>query len=112
MVKLSVVIPIYNAEVCLSKCLDSLLEQTLKEIEILCVNDGSTDGTPKILETYANRDQRFYIMNERNMGPGAARNNGLSVARGEYLISLSAGRVSQASCNLSEPLSIACCASP
>ena len=89
-IKVSVVIPVYNAERYLSQCLDSVLGQTLQETEILCVDDGSTDESAAILREYAGQDERFQIISQENAGPGAARNNGLAAAVGEYVIFLDA----------------------
>jgi glycosyltransferase involved in cell wall biosynthesis len=83
--RVSVVIPVYNAEKYLAQCLDSILHQTLKEIEIICVDDGSTDKSLEILKEYAQRDKRITILGQKNLYAGVARNAGLSVARGEYL---------------------------
>ena len=85
MCKVSVIIPVYNGESYLEQCLDSIIGQTLKEIEIICVNDGSKDRTQQILEKYAEKDSRIQIINQENGGAGAARNAGLRIARGEYL---------------------------
>lgn len=90
MIKVSVIIPIYNAEKYISQCLESLLNQTLLEIEIICVNDSSTDGTLDILNRYAKKNQRIKVISQENAGAGAARNRGLSVAKGEYLSILDA----------------------
>lgn len=84
-IKVSIVIPIYNAEKYLAECLESLIHQTLKEIEIICVNNGSTDNSQKILEEYAEKDNRINILNNENNGPGAARNFGINAASGEYI---------------------------
>ena len=89
-IKVSVIIPIYNTELYLRECLESLVAQTLRDIEIICVNDGSTDSSSKILKEYAARDERFVIIEQQNAGAGAARNNGMSAARGEYLSFLDA----------------------
>lgn len=86
--KVSVVIPVYNTEKYLRQCLDSLQNQTLKDLEIICVDDGSTDGSLVVLKEYAGRDPRFRIISQMNQGPGAARNAGLDQASGEYLIFL------------------------
>ncbi len=83
--KISVIMPVYNAERHLDECLNSLTNQTIKEIAIICVNDGSTDGSSGILEKYAKVDSRIAIVNQENAGAGAARNRGLELARGEYL---------------------------
>lgn len=85
MVKLSIVLPIYNVEKYLPKCLDCLLNQTLRDIEIICVNDESTDNSLEILNDYAKKDERIKIINQSNAGPGVARNNGIYVANGEYI---------------------------
>lgn len=82
MKKISVIVPVYNAEKYLEKCLDSLVNQTLKDIEIIVVNDGSTDGSEKILSKYKNK---IKIIHQKNSGVASARNNGMSVARGEYI---------------------------
>lgn len=83
--KVSVIIPVYNAQAYLEDCLDSIVGQTLKDIEIICVDDGSTDDSPTILERYAARDPRFLILRQENKGAGAARNHGLRYARGTFL---------------------------
>lgn len=83
--KVSVIIPVYNTRKYLKKCLDSVMNQTLKEIEIICINDGSTDNSLEILNEYAQRDKRFIIINKANGGAGSARNAGIDVARGEYI---------------------------
>lgn len=86
----SVIIPMYNAEKYLRECLDLLLRQTLKSIEIICVNDGSTDGTGMLLTEYAKKDDRIKIVNQENQGAGIARNNGMKIALGEYFLFLDA----------------------
>ena len=83
--KVSVIIPVYNVEKYLSKCLDTILNQTLKEIEVICVDDGSTDHSLEILEGYARRDKRITVLSQENLHAGIARNAGLTVAKGEYL---------------------------
>ncbi len=88
MTKVSVIIPVYNVEKYLRECLDSVVNQTLKDIEIICVNDGSTDSSLKILEEFALQDNRIKIINQENQGAGAARNNGMNSAQGEYLLFL------------------------
>ena len=88
MAKVSVVIPIYNTEEYLAKCLDSVCCQTLSDIEIICVNDGSTDNSVQILEDFANKDSRIKLLHQENKSAGTARNYGLSKARGEYIIFL------------------------
>lgn len=88
--KVSVVIPVYNVEKYLRECLESVVNQTLKAIEIICVNDGSTDGSLGILNEYAGRDGRIKVISQTNQGAGAARNAGLNVAVGTYLAVLDA----------------------
>lgn len=83
--KVSVIIPIYNVKDYLPQCLDSVCGQTMEELEIICVDDGSTDGSNKILVEYAKKDSRIRIFTQANKGAGAARNVGLDIARGEYL---------------------------
>ncbi len=83
--KVSVIIPVYNVEHYLRECLDSVINQTLKEIEIICVDDGSTDNSLDILLEYAAKDKRMTIIRQQNLHAGVARNAGLAVARGEYL---------------------------
>ncbi len=84
-VKVSIVIPVYNAEKVIERCLDSLRRQTLKDIEIIAVNDGSTDGTAEILARYAAHDARIRVIHQKNAYIGTARNRGLKAARGEYV---------------------------
>lgn len=83
--KLSIIIPVYNVEKFLPQCLDSVINQTLKDIEIICVNDGSTDKSLEILTAYARNDKRIKIYNQENQGQSAARNLAISHASGEYL---------------------------
>ena len=85
MVRVSVIVPIYNVERYLRQCLDSLLGQTLKDIEIICVDDGSADSSGAIADEYAARDRRVRAVHQANAGAGAARNAGLELACGEYL---------------------------
>lgn len=82
---ISVIIPIYNVENYLDKCLDSIIKQTYKNIEIICVNDGSTDSSLEILQNYTKKDARIKIINQPNKGVGCARNVGLSIANGEFV---------------------------
>ena len=83
--RVSVILPVYNVAPYLRMCLDSILAQTLKEIEVIAVDDGSTDGSGEILAEYAARDARFSFVRQTNAGAGVARNTGLARARGEYL---------------------------
>jgi len=86
--KVSVIIPVYNVEEYLEECLDSVINQTLNEIEIICVNDGSTDNSLKILERYSHKDNRIKIITQKNCGLGCARNSGIKEAKGEYILFL------------------------
>lgn len=88
MPKISVIIPVYNVEKYLRECLDSVINQTLKDIEIICVDDGSTDDSLKILREYEQKDSRITLLQQENQYAGVARNNGLSLACGEYLLFL------------------------
>lgn len=81
----SVIMPVYNGETYLRQCLDSVVNQTLKEIEIICVDDGSSDRSVEILKEYAAKDERVMVLQQANAGAGAARNNGLLKASGKYL---------------------------
>ena len=83
--KVSIIVPVYNVEDYIEKCLDSLVNQTLKEIEIIVVNDGSTDSSLEKIEKFAQQDSRIIIINQENQGQGAARNSGLNIAKGEYI---------------------------
>ena len=81
----SVIIPVFNTEDYLGQCLDSAVNQTLKDIEIICINDGSTDHSPAILEEYQAKDPRVVIISQDNRGLSAARNCGMIKARGKYV---------------------------
>ena len=85
MPKISIIVPVYNVEKYLSKCLDSLINQTLKDIEIIAVNDGSTDNSLSVLKDYAKKDSRIVIIDKENSGPGACRNMGIEKATGEFI---------------------------
>lgn len=81
----TVIIPVYNVEKYLARCLDSVIGQTVRDIEIICVNDGSTDGSAEILADYAKRDSRIKIITQENGGLSAARNSGLDVFKGDWV---------------------------
>ena len=83
---ISIVVPIYNAEKYLADCLDSLVAQSDHDIEILCVDDGSTDQTIDILNSYSERYPFFSVVNQHNQGPSAARNRGIDEAKGEWIM--------------------------
>lgn len=89
-IKVSVIVPIYNAGDFLRPALDSVITQTLSDIEIICIDDGSTDESLEILKEYQEKDERIRIVTETNAGPALARNNGIRRARGEYLAFLDA----------------------
>lgn len=81
----SVIVPVYNSELYLRRCLDSLVNQSLKRIEIICVDDGSVDGSLNILNEYAKRDSRIIVLSQKNKGPSATRNAGMKIATGKYI---------------------------
>ena len=86
MTKVSIIVPVYNSGKYLKTCLDSIVRGTLKDIEIIAIDDCSTDNSLLILEEYAKKDSRIKVYhNEKNLGQGASRNRGLDVARGEYI---------------------------
>ena len=85
MIKISIIIPIHNAEKYLDKCLESVINQTFEDIEIICINDGSSDNSIQILKEYVEKDKRIKIINQNNKGVSAARNEGLKVAQGDYI---------------------------
>lgn len=85
MTKVSVLVPIYNVEQYLPECLDSLCGQTLKGIEIICINDGSTDASGAILDEYAKNNSNIVVINKKNSGYGDSMNRGLEAATGEYI---------------------------
>lgn len=85
MAKVSIILPVYNMGQYLAKSLDSLINQSLKDIEIICINDGSTDNSLNILEEYAQKDERVKVINKQNEGQGVARNLGISIACGEFI---------------------------
>lgn len=84
--KISVIIPIYNVEKYLKQCLDSIINQSLKEIEIICINDGSTDSSLKIIQEYMKKDSRIILINKKNEGLSAARNDGIKKSIGKYIL--------------------------
>lgn len=83
--KITIIVPVYNVETYLRQCLDSVINQTFKEIEIIVVNDGSTDGSLKICEEYAKKDKRIIVINKKNGGLSDARNCGLKIAKAKYI---------------------------
>ncbi len=85
MPKISVIMPIYNTQAYLRKCLDSIVNQTFKDIEIICVDDGSTDSSLEILKEYAKNDPRFIIREQKNLGAESARAIAMTIAQGEFI---------------------------
>lgn len=83
---ISIIIPVYNAEKFLERCLSSVLGQTYENIEVIAVNDGSTDHSLKIMQQYADKDTRIKIISQENAGVSAARNAGLEICEGEFII--------------------------
>lgn len=84
-IKVSIIIPIYNKEKYLEQCLNSVINQTLKNIEIILINDGSTDKSKNICEEYAKNDNRIILINQENQGAAVARQKGVDISKGEYL---------------------------
>lgn len=83
--KVSVIIPVYNVAPYLKQCLDSCINQTLSDIEFICINDGSTDNSMEILNEYASKDSRIKVLSQENQGQGVARNRGIEISTGEYM---------------------------
>lgn len=87
---ISVIIPVYNMENYVGKCLDSIISQTYKSLEIICIDDGSTDGSLKVIEKYSSKDSRIIVINQDNQGPLVARSNGIKHMHGEYFFFIDA----------------------
>lgn len=85
MIKVSVIIPVYNTGKYLERCIKSIINQSLTDIEIIVINDGSTDNSEQILKNFACKDSRIKIINQKNAGLSITRNNGLKIANGEYI---------------------------
>ena len=83
--KVSIIIPVYNTAALLPRCLESVVAQTLRDIEIICVNDGSTDSSQEVLEAWATKDSRITVIQQTNGRQGKARNAGMAVAKGELV---------------------------
>lgn len=83
--KVSIIIPVYNAEKYIGKCLETVCNQTLKDLEIIVINDGSTDNSYEIINEYKNKDNRIITYNLKNQGPSKARNKGLEIAKGDFI---------------------------
>ena len=82
---ISVIVPIYNVERYLDECLNSIQNQSYKDIEVILVNDGSTDSSKTICERYCEEDSRFHLINQTNQGQSVARNVGVTASKGEYI---------------------------
>ena len=85
MSKISVVVPVYNADKYLKDCIDSLLAQTINDFEIILVNDGSTDNSKDICHSFANKYSNIYVIDKENGGAASARNIGIKNAKGDYI---------------------------
>ena len=85
MSKVSIIIPVYNVEKYLARCLETLINQTFTDIEIICIDDGSTDNSVKILDNYAAKESRIKVIHQANCGPSVARNRGMKIASGKYI---------------------------
>lgn len=85
MKKISIILPVYNIEKFLANALKSVVNQNLNDIEIICINDGSTDNSLEILKEFQQKDERIILINQENQGSGIARNNGMRIATGEYI---------------------------
>ncbi len=83
-VKITIIIPVYNCEKYLEQCLCSVLNQTIRDLEIICINDGSTDNSVSIINRYLKQDDRIILLNQKNQGPGKSRNLGIARAKGKY----------------------------
>ena len=88
--KISIIVPVYNSENYVKKTIESLVKQTLKEIEIILVDDGSKDNSGKICDEYAKKDERILVIHKENAGQAKARNTGIDIAKGKYIMFLDA----------------------
>ena len=86
--KVSVIIPVYNVQDFLAKCIESVINQTINDIQIILVDDGATDNSGQICDEYAKKDKRITVIHKQNQGLGFARNTGLDVANGDYIFFL------------------------
>ena len=86
MILVSIIIPVYNASKYLYRCLDSILNQTFRDFELILINDGSTDNSLEILREYETKDSRIIVIDKPNEGVSAARNQGIEIAKGEYIM--------------------------
>ena len=83
---ISIIVPVYNVEKYLARCLESILEQTYKDLEVILVDDGSTDASPQICDQYAEKDKRIRVVHKKNGGLSDARNYGMRIMRGNYVV--------------------------
>lgn len=90
LIKVSIIIPVYNVAPWLGECLESVISQDYENLQIICVNDGSSDDSPQILSGYAEKDPRIVIYDQKNQGPAVARNSGMKLAEGKYISFLDA----------------------
>ena len=85
-IKVSVIMPVYNAAEYLSRTLDDVTNQTLRDIQIICVDDGSKDNSREIVKEYQKKDERIQLVEQENKNAGAARNHGMQYAKGKYVV--------------------------
>lgn len=83
---ISVIIPVYNVETYVKECIESVIQQTYKDLEVIIIDDGSTDNSGKICDQYAELDRRIMVIHQKNQGVSAARNKGLDIAKGDYIV--------------------------
>lgn len=84
-IKVSILVPCYNSEKYIDKCINSILHQTLDDVEIICINDGSTDNTLKVLQNFEKNNPKIRVVDKKNSGYGASLNLGFSISKGEYI---------------------------
>ncbi|MGL4866631.1 MAG: glycosyltransferase family 2 protein [Cetobacterium sp.] len=84
-IKISIIVPVYMVESYLARCIDSILAQTFKDFELILINDGSLDNSGKICDKYAEKDKRVVVIHKKNTGCSASRNEGIKIAKGEYI---------------------------
>src|SRR3712207_285037 len=82
---ISVIVPVYNSEKYIGKCITSILGQSYENIEVILINDGSTDGSGRLCDEYAEKDKRIKVIHQPNTGPSAARNSGIRAAAGDFI---------------------------
>ena len=89
MIAISILVPVFNVECYLNQCLDSILQQTFRDFEVICINDGSTDHSLEIIKSFIAKDKRFKLIDKTNTGYGHSMNQGLSQCQGEYISTVS-----------------------